>query len=142
VKQEIWITCCAAAKDPVSGELPAARRYLSTRIDAVGLLAARRGAEFRILSGKYGLLAPETPIPAYDHLLGPAEVDDHAGRVAQQLTELAPARVVYFTRPAATDPEAAPYRRCCEAACSRVGIPCEVVEVPDGPLTAQMLEDS
>lgn len=137
----LYVTCCSAAKKPGEGLVPAAWRYDSRRIDAVLNLAVEKAVSFRILSGKFGLLAAGEPIPAYDHLLTPDEVDAHAERVADQLRGIAPVEVVCFTRDAATDPGAQPYRACCEEACRRAGVPCRVVELPAGPLEAELLGD-
>lgn len=137
----LLVTYCAADKDPDPAPLPAARRYRSTRIAAVAELAARQGAGFRILSGRFGLLAPETPVPWYDHLLCEAEVAGLARGVAARLREEAPDSVVFVTRTPAEDPQAAPYRACCEGACELAGIVCEVLETPRGDLTADDLED-
>lgn len=136
----LYITCCARNKESAAGLLPAVRRYRSTRIGAVAELAARRKAAFRILSGEYGLLAPDAPIPAYDHLLAADEVTGLVRRVARQLAELAPARVVYVTRTAAADPLATRYHACCVEACALAGIPWRSLEVAAGPLDADALE--
>lgn len=140
MNRTVLVTCCAADKDPAPGEMAAIHRYRSTRIDAVAELAARRDWGFGILSGKFGLLAAGTPIPDYDHLLLPAEVVDLARRVADQLAERAPERVVFYTRSPGDDPDSVPYRKCCEKACALAGVPCVIVETPDGPLTAGNLE--
>ncbi|MCP4572869.1 MAG: hypothetical protein GY838_11000 [bacterium] len=140
MSRTLLVTYCAADKDPAPGDLPAIRRYRSTRIEAVAALAGRRQAAFRILSGEFGLLAPEDSIPWYDHLLVAGEIDRLAGRVAAQIADLEPSRVVFFTRSAVADPCAGPYRTCCETACSRAGVLCAVVALPSGSLTAEDLE--
>ena len=73
---KILCTYCAGRKRPGSRPLPAIRRYLSPRIAVLHREARRRGSAwaFRIVSGRYGLLAPETPLPWYDHLLREDEV--------------------------------------------------------------------
>ncbi len=136
----LYITCCAAAKDPTPGLLPAAWRYRSSRIEAVLALAVEHGASFRILSGEYGLVAAGEPIPDYDHLLTTGEVDALADRVAVQLRAVAPLRVVCFSRAADEDAAAQAYRACCEEACRRADVPCRVVLVPAGPVNMAMLE--
>lgn len=136
----LYITCCAAVKDPAEGLLPAAWRYRSGRIDAVLALAVEHTVGFRILSGRFGLVAAGEPIPVYDHLLTGDEVPAHAARVAAQLGDIAPGRVVFFTRSAEADPAAQPYRACAEKACRLAGLPCRVVELPAGPVHMAMLE--
>ncbi|MFO7609541.1 MAG: hypothetical protein R6X35_10150 [Candidatus Krumholzibacteriia bacterium] len=136
----LYITCCAARKDPAAEPLPAAWRYRSSRIDAVLALAVEHAVGFRILSGKFGLVAAGEPIPPYDHLLAPAEVPAHAAQVAAQLRDVAPLRVVYFSRSDGDDPAALPYRICCEEACRQAGISCRVALLPAGPVDLAMLE--
>jgi len=136
----LYVTCCAAAKDPAPGLLPAAWRYRSSRIEAVQALAVEHGVSFRILSGAFGLVAAGEPIPDYDHPLTGDRMDALAGRVADQLRTVAPARVVCFSRTAADNPAAQAYRACCEEACRRADVPCRVVLLPAGPVDMAMLE--
>ena len=140
MKTPLYVTCCAAAKDPAEGLLPAAWRYRSARIEAVLALAVARGAEFRILSGRFGLVAAGQPIPDYDQPLTAAAAPLLAEAVAARLREIGPGRVVLFTRTDGDDPGAGPYRACCLAACDRAGLPCRVVELPAGPVDVAMLE--
>jgi len=49
-------------------------------------LAEEKCADFRILSGKFGLLHPHEPIPWYDHILTPNEVAAMAKNIAPDLT--------------------------------------------------------
>ncbi len=136
----LYITYCAAAKDPAEEPMAAAWRYKSSRIDAVLALAVERGAGFRILSGRFGLLAAGEPIPWYDHLLTAGEVPAHAATVARQLADTGAGGVVYFTRGAAVDPGTPPYLACCQEACERADLPLRVVELPAGPLDLAMLD--
>ena len=50
--------------------------------------------------------------------------------MADQLREIGPSGVVFFTRDAEADPGAQPYRSCCEEACRLAGVPCRVIELP------------
>lgn len=79
------VTYCSRRKREDAGLLPAVERYSSPRIPAARDWARRHGADFRILSGRYGLLDPAEPIPYYDHLLGTDEVEAMTERVAGQL---------------------------------------------------------
>ena len=67
-------TICSRDKDPAKGLLPAIRRYRSERIGRIYEKAKRAGAVFAILSGKFGLLPAEEPIPYYDKLLTEADI--------------------------------------------------------------------
>ena len=108
--------------------LPAVERYLSDRIS--GLHAA---GPMLILSGEYGLLAPEDPIPWYNHLLQPEEVEGAVPRVADQLRERAVRAIEFHTADPAHTPEIGPYVALIRGACARVGIPCRLVILPGRP---------
>ncbi len=127
-KRTALVTYCAAAKRPDPGHLPAVERYLSDRIARVGSAAAILGYDFFILSGRFGLLAPLDPIPAYDHLLTVAEAAAHARLVAGQLGDRGVGSVVFFSRPVAVDPGVAAYRLAAEEGCRLAGVEYHLVE--------------
>ena len=112
-----------------TGRLRALEKYIRRSIEVSDDDELGR-EEFRILSGKFGLLAAADPIPWYDHLLLPAEVSDHARLVADQLDALGPERVLLFARPEEDDPRVAPYRSSLAEACRRCGVHCAVVDYP------------
>ncbi len=121
----ICTTCCKRKRrDPAP--LPARDRYLSRRIRYVHALAG--GRPFVILSGAYGLLAPEDPIPWYDVPLTPAGVAALVPRVAAQLTRRGASRVAFYARPATT-PGWAPYHDVLAQACARAGVALVVHEL-------------
>lgn len=65
--------------------MPAKFRYLSSRISRVGDIAKSDGCPFYILSGEYGLISADKPIPYYDHLLVQDEVGELSSLVINQL---------------------------------------------------------
>ena len=67
-------TYCSNTKDKLDGLPPAYQRYTSARIRNVDSIAQKAELHFCILSGEYGLLDRNQPIPWYDHLLVEAEV--------------------------------------------------------------------
>lgn len=81
------ITYCSRRKSDAPGLLPAVERYSSPRIRLAQKKAAELNADFFILSGQFGLLHAEDPIPWYDHLLQPEEVEDMAGRMVPIISE-------------------------------------------------------
>lgn len=91
-------TCCRQKRDD-PGLLPARERYLSARIRFADAESRRRDLPLRILSGRFGLLAPETLIPRYDHALQPADVPRLLPLVARQLAELGAQRLVLYAEP-------------------------------------------
>lgn len=80
-----FITYCSKQKSDAKEILPAIKRYQSARIKKTMHTAYKEGASFLILSGKFGLLGPEDPIPWYDHLLSPSEVPAMVNRIADEL---------------------------------------------------------
>lgn len=93
MSNDCFITYCSREKVATVGDLPAVERYLSERIRRVAALAQKDGASFRILSGQFGLLSSGDPIPYYDHLLAPEEVNGMAQKIAPAL---APFERIHF----------------------------------------------
>lgn len=125
-----WCTYCSANKREDSGRLPALDRYLDARIHDLAACAATAGVGFLILSGEYGLLRPEDPIPWYDHLLLAGEVDALAERVAAQVGELGITSIVFHTIDPTRDPQVRPYLDTISRACRRAGATLETVTLP------------
>ncbi len=65
-KPTCYISLCCAAKRQDERDLSAIERYTAARVHDVYRWARRDGADFRISSGKFGLLRPSDPIPSYD----------------------------------------------------------------------------
>ena len=103
-------------------EIPAIERYLDRRILEVAAIAEAAGEPFLILSGEYGLLKPLDPIPCYDHLLMPDEVEELALPVTAQLRAQGVTELVYYTVDPSIDPMVVPYRHVITTACARAGI--------------------
>ena len=82
-----YCTYCSASKDPSTGLVPAYRRYISDRIIRVQQLAETEKVHFCILSGKFGLVDWNEPLPWYDHLLTLDEAPQLVEVVARQLVE-------------------------------------------------------
>ena len=130
---KVICTYCSGPKAKDRGLLPAVDRYLSERIGALHRKAVEENREFRILSGKFGLLRPEQAIPSYDHLLLPEEVARLVPQVAAALTDLPAAAVEYHTADPARYAEVAPYRELMEEACRREKIRLEIVLLEGNP---------
>ncbi len=116
-----WCTYCSADKRIDPEPLPALERYLDERIHALAAKAEAAGVAFLILSGEYGLLRPEEPIPWYDCLLGTEAVDSLAAKMSGQLIALGCSELVYHTVAAAIDPQIVPYRTAITLACESAG---------------------
>jgi hypothetical protein len=133
------VTYCSRDKDPAAGLLPAVDRYLSPRIHAAAEAASRLGFDFMILSGLYGLLAHDHPIPHYDHLLTAEGIPAHVDLVVDQLGTPGPDRVVFISRSLEEDPGCGPYREVMARVCSRVGSNFEWVDIGPGDPDPEIL---
>jgi len=118
---ELFATYCSADKDAAADDLPAIERYLSERISGVYANALSTGNCFGILSGRYGLIAPNTPIPHYDHLLQVNEIDPMAQRVAETLKTWGVTTIRWFTVAFEMDPNVSRYRDVMDRAAAEMG---------------------
>ena len=125
----VLCTYCSSDKDDTAESMPAIQRYRSRRIKAVYTAAATLGLDMMILSGKYGLLNADDPLPWYDHLLEAAEIPEHTVLIAEQLREGRIEQMIFFTRSLTSDPNAAPYQECLRQAASRAGVAVIIVEI-------------
>lgn len=123
---DLFVTYCSARKSRASGLLPARLRYQSARIADVRARAAKEAASFCVLSGRYGLVREEDPLPWYDHLLREDLVPGLAVRVEGQLRQCAVTRVVYFTQPVSHSPNVQPYLSTVRLACERLSLDIEI----------------
>lgn len=121
-----YITYCSAPKRANPEPLPAIERYLSERIVRVDRLARERGARFLILSGTYGLLERDSPLPYYDHLLAPGEIEPMSLRAMESLREHGVTQVVWFTVDPRVDPFVARYGRVLELATAHLDLELQV----------------
>lgn len=83
-----------------------------------------------ILSGRYGLLTPQTKTPYYDHALPPAEVTQLSQKVIAQLKRRRVTALTFYARPRAT-PGWAPYFQVLEKACRRLDLKLHIRYLPD-----------
>ena len=118
---ELFATYCSANKNPGSKHLPAIERYVSDRIQGVYANAQSSGSRFAILSGRFGLLSAEQPIPDYDHLLQPSEIESMANQVAQTLREWNIQSVRWHTVAFEMDPNVSRYSEVMQLAAEQTG---------------------
>lgn len=83
-----------------------------------------------ILSGRYGLLTPQTRIPYYDHALTRDEVAQLAQKVIAQLKRRRVTALTFYARPRTT-PGWAPYFHVLEKACRRLDFKLRIKYLPD-----------
>jgi hypothetical protein len=117
-----FCTYCSKQKSDEEGDLPAIQRYRSQRIAQVSLQAMLNGCTVYILSGKYGLIAPDYPLPYYDHLLQTDEVSTMVQRVSEQIKAAGMEEIRYFSNNPDLDGTLIPYRMVIEKSCQAAGI--------------------
>jgi predicted metallo-beta-lactamase superfamily hydrolase len=117
-----FCTYCSKEKSRTAGLIPAIDRYLDHRIKQIYEHSKNEADEFLILSGSYGLLAQDDPIPYYEHLLMPLEVNEHAKKVAKQLTERKVVEIHFFHHALDRDKNVQPYLDCITLAAEQSGV--------------------
>lgn len=113
---EFLCTICCKDKRIDPGLLPAIQRYVSERIAFVHQESLRLRKPMLILSGKYGLLSPETPIPWYDQKLEKDAVPALVPVIAEQLEKEGVTQITFYGHPK-TDKDWYPYHAALEQAC-------------------------
>jgi len=127
----MYCTYCSKQKTTAEGEVPAIQRYQSQRIAQVNLKATIDGCPFFILSGKYGIIPSDYPLPYYDHLLTPEEVDAMSNQVGSQIKTFGIAEIHYFSNDPKQDSTLQPYASVIEKSCRMAGIKLTIEYFPD-----------
>lgn len=130
-----FCTYCSSSKRQDPGEIPAIDRYKSPRINRIHSAARQVGVEFFILSGKFGLIPPNQPLPYYDHLLELKEVPALVELVSSQTREYGIHAVVYFTK-SPRDSNLLPYLTVILIACSITDVQCHVVDLEERDMSS------
>jgi len=118
---EFLCTICCAEKRPDEEALPARERYLSPRIAQIVAESEESDRPLLILSGKFGLISAEEPIPSYDEPLEAARVSAVEPLVVKQLREHKATRLMFVARPRTT-PGWRPYFDLIDGACKTAGV--------------------
>lgn len=124
-----FLTYCSAEKETYEHPLPAINRYRSDRIRRIYSAAESAGTGFFILSGEYGLLKPNEPIPYYDHLLVGDEVEAHSATIAAQIKQHGITQIIFFTLPVSADETLEAYHACLRLACQTAATHLSFVEI-------------
>ena len=124
---KLYATYCSADKEHAAGDMAAIDRYVSSRIRAVHTAAKGASARFGILSGLYGLIPPDHPIPYYDHLLQLSEMNDRIDEVEAVLRDWEIHEIHWFSGAFEMDANVGRYRTVMERAAHRVDATVELV---------------
>ena len=117
----LYATYCSAEKDGSSTLLPAIERYQSDRISGVCSAAKIAGATFGILSGQYGLISADHPLPYYDHLLQEGQIGEMTHQVQATLNDWNITEIHWFSVAFEMDPNVKRYQMVMEAAAKNIG---------------------
>ena len=118
---EFLCTICCAEKRRDPQALAARERYLSPRIAQIMAESETTGRPLIILSGKFGLIDADEPIPWYDELLERSSVAALVPVVAEQLRKREATRLLFVARQR-TAPGWGPYFDLIEQACEQAGV--------------------
>ena len=128
--KKAYCTYCSRQKSDDEGKIPALQRYRSQRIAQVNLRATIDGYPFYILSGSYGFIPATYPLPYYDHLLLPEEVDRMVERAARQMQDAGLETLNYYSNDPEYDPNLLPYQTVIVKTCQIVGVKLDLSYFP------------
>lgn len=122
-------TYCAKSKHASPELLPAHKRYISHRIALAHASALAHSNKFAILSGSFGLIHGDHPIPHYDHLLQEAEISTMVTKVANTLKGWGISHITWHSLPDDLDPYVWRYRAVITRAADIAGCKLDTVEL-------------
>lgn len=93
---KVIVTICSEKKDNSPKLLRAYKRYTSSRINKVKVIADESKLPFMIFSGKYGLIDSDSKIHYYDHLLGEDEIVKMSKVVLGQAQKLGVTSIFFY----------------------------------------------
>ena len=141
-QQILVCTICCREKDRTDKLLPAIRRYKSERIKTVAGLARDAGLPLAILSGKYGLIDADQPIPYYDKLMGEGDLGEIIAANIAFLEKNEVGKVIFLCPDPAIDPHVQPYLRSIQAAARGTGCELKTILIPPMPESLVIERDS
>lgn len=86
-------------------------------------------ADFKILSGKFGLLRADDKIATYDYLLKPEDVSGLVEKLKEQITPQEIEHLTFFAENRDRQPNWKPYYAAITRACEVSNVPIKFVEV-------------
>lgn len=123
-KNRIICTICSRRKSKSPAPMPAYLRYQGPHVKIAKEIADKKGLDFVILSGKYGLISGDDKIPFYDYLLAEDAVDNLASKVAGKLDSLGVEELDFYAEP--REGNWVPYYEVIERATEAAGVKLKV----------------
>lgn len=128
---KIYCTICSRKKSEIDRPINAIDLYLSESIRNIHRASQTAGLEFRILSGKFGLLKPYEKVRPYDYLLVPDAVEELKETVKGQMKAQDISEVVFYGENREGHPGWKPYYDVMIGACREMGIKLDLKEILD-----------
>ena len=126
--ERIICSICSREKDTSDVLLPAHKRYRGDHVGKVERIALSQGLPFFILSGLYGMVPYEDPIPYYDFLLTEAKVSGLVEMLKIQLQQINPIEICFYTK---RKPTWVPYLEALQKATEVLGVSLSVYELAE-----------
>ena len=124
-------TYCSESKDLNEELIPAFKRYLSPRIILVKEIAEKENIHYCILSGEFGLVDWNQPIPWYSHLLIHEEVPNMVDKVVNQIQIKKISEIDFYTRSPDFDSRIIPYLETIKKAIQLAAIKLRIVSLEE-----------
>lgn len=115
----IYITLCCKKKRKVPLPIKSINRYISGRIQRIYQKSILDRVNFRIFSGKFGLLDPGRKIFWYDEKLTDEKVSSMTRLLQKQMGEEKVSKIIFFAYNLNKNRSWIPYSKALKAACKR-----------------------
>jgi len=126
--REALCTICSRTKRADEDPLPARERYLGSHIRAVEEIARARGRQWFLVSGIFGLIAPDEQILSYDHRLAANKIRGLASKIRSQLRRFGIEELHLYSK---SKPDWMPYRAAILQATQPLGVKLHIHELAD-----------
>lgn len=105
----IYLTTCCKEKTKTESPIPAIDLYLDPRIHFIHEQAQKDEVEFRILSGKWGVIHPNQELDWYDKKLELEDIEEMTGTLLIQLATEKITEIIFFVISPKIDEGTQPY---------------------------------
>lgn len=124
---KIYLTACGKKKKRDSCKIKSIDRYLSKRIKTIYNKSKRDSVNFRILSGKFGLLKPDEKIEWYDKLLLKKDIPELEKIIEKQIKNQKINEIIFFAINTKEDKLSKPYLEVIKKVCLKNKIKLKIV---------------
>ena len=126
---KIYCTTCSKSKEDSHELIESIKKYKSERIISIYQKSKEDKVEFRILSGKFGLLGSKEKIPNYDELLTMDKIPQLKELIKKQIALENIDYIVFFIGDVKQDPNNKNYIDLIKKVCFESNIKLEILDV-------------